>query len=243
MNVPGLLVSVRDGAEVEEALLGGADLIDVKDPGEGSLGKASDETIRQVLRQVACRRPVSAAFGELTEGQDCSIPGLAFAKWGLAGCSGTENWEARLERRAAACPPGTVLVSVAYADWRCAAAPSLSEVCAHALRKPGGVLLIDTHCKNAAGSVPDRPAHLLDWVTEAELEDVSTRCRQAGVKVALAGSLGEEEIRRLMPLGPDWFAVRRAACEDGRNGRVVADRVRRLACLVRGFNPTKRTAG
>lgn len=242
MNVPGLLVSVRDAAEAEEALLGGADLIDVKDPAQGSLGKASDDAIRRILHQVACRRPVSAAFGELAEGHFCSIPGLAFAKWGLAGLAGQVGWEACLERRAAACPPGTLVVSVAYADWRCAQAPSLAEVCLQALRKPGGVLLIDTHCKNAAGSVPDRPAHLLDWVTVEEIEEVVHRCRQGRVRVALAGSLGEDEISRLLPLGPDWIAVRRAACQDGREGRVAADRVRRLAHLVRGVISTSRHA-
>ena len=37
---PGLLVSVRSGAEAEAALAGGADLIDVKEPTRGALGRA-----------------------------------------------------------------------------------------------------------------------------------------------------------------------------------------------------------
>ena len=38
-------------------------------------------------------------------------------------------------------------------------------------------------------------------------------CRDAGVTIALAGSLGRSLIRTLKPTAPDWFAVRGAACE------------------------------
>jgi uncharacterized protein (UPF0264 family) len=41
----GLLVSVRDAAEAADALAGGADLIDVKEPNAGSLGAAGHPTL------------------------------------------------------------------------------------------------------------------------------------------------------------------------------------------------------
>src|SRR3954468_1178551 len=82
----GLLVSVRSPAEAEDALRGGAALIDVKEPACGSLGRASDQTIAEVLRQVAGRRPVSAACGELKDNLPLfPAPGLRYVKWGLAG--------------------------------------------------------------------------------------------------------------------------------------------------------------
>src|SRR5437763_1899892 len=52
------------------------------------------------------------------------------------------------------------------------------------------------------------------------------------VSAALAGSLDEPAIRRLAPLGPDWFAVRGAACVGGRGGTVCADRVRRMKAVI-----------
>jgi uncharacterized protein (UPF0264 family) len=53
------------------------------------------------------------------------------------------------------------------------------------------------------------------------------------VRVALAGSLGEPEIRTLLPARPDWFAVRGAACMAGdRHGTIAAEQVRRLADLI-----------
>src|SRR4051812_39902678 len=84
--MPGLLVSVRSPQEALAALAGGADIIDVKEPANGSLGRAEDDVIRAVVDVVAGRRPVSAAMGELVEESACSIAGLNFLKWGLAEC-------------------------------------------------------------------------------------------------------------------------------------------------------------
>ena len=51
----GVLVSVRDAAEAEEALVGGAAVIDVKDPARGSLGAAAPATVAAVARAVGRR--------------------------------------------------------------------------------------------------------------------------------------------------------------------------------------------
>src|SRR5690554_1200212 len=50
---PRLLVSVRSPEEAEAALVGGADLIDVKEPAAGSLGRAADAVIEAVIGCVA----------------------------------------------------------------------------------------------------------------------------------------------------------------------------------------------
>src|SRR5437660_1345426 len=88
-----LLVSVRSVAEAEAALAGGAALIDVKEPARGALGRADDDVIAAVVRFVAGRCPVSAALGELRESvPPFAGPGLAYAKWGLAGCGADPRW-------------------------------------------------------------------------------------------------------------------------------------------------------
>jgi uncharacterized protein (UPF0264 family) len=287
---PGLLVSVRSVAEAHAALAGGASLIDVKEPLHGSLGRAPADVITGVVTTVAGRRPVSAALGELLEELGETIPpGLAFVKWGLAGCGQDREWRARLVRRqcdihgmsmgarsaseerpslalralidplatreagpdaarvsqsdsggtSCTCPktPGKLeilpaqTVTVAYADWQCARAPSVEEVAAFALTQPGGVLLVDTHCKDA----PNRggsPPTLLDWLSRADIESLCERCRAGKVCVALAGSLGPKEISELLPAQPDWFAVRGAACEAGRYGEISTERVRMLVQLI-----------
>src|SRR4029077_9754602 len=77
----GLLVSVRSAAEAREALSGGADVIDVKDPSHGPLGMARQGVIDEVLSVVAGKVHVSAALGELIEWRPQPIPaGIQFVK-------------------------------------------------------------------------------------------------------------------------------------------------------------------
>jgi uncharacterized protein (UPF0264 family) len=75
-----------------------------------------------------------------------------------------------------------------------------------------------------------------------ELERICRACRDAGVRVALAGSLGVAEVEALRPLNPDWFAVRGAVCRGGRAGAINSGAVRRLAeaaaCGLALRNPT-----
>ncbi|MFO0965607.1 MAG: (5-formylfuran-3-yl)methyl phosphate synthase [Gemmataceae bacterium] len=235
-----LLVSVRAVAEAQAALAGGAHLIDIKEPANGALGKADDATIQAILRDVAGRTPVSAALGEWHEGHLPPDADLAFVKWGCANAARRiDAWRLFLDSRIALRRPRCV--HVAYADWQCAQAPPLDEVVAHAVRAPGAILLIDTHCKEAKGAA--RRPTLLDWLSEEDVYSLCRRCRAAGVRIALAGSLGLPEIERLRPARPDWFAVRGAACDGGRDGCVTAARVRMLVARIRGGVPDAAPAG
>jgi uncharacterized protein (UPF0264 family) len=223
-----LLVSVRSVEEAAAALEGGAGLIDVKEPSRGSLGRADDERIRQIVHFIKGRRPVSAACGELRE-TDFAPPcirGLNFIKWGLAGLGGETPWRDALARAAGglhstSCRP----VVAAYADWRRAKAPRPEEVCTFACEQHWGAFLLDTWQKDGRT--------LLDFLTPPEVADLAQRCRAAGVRVALAGSLGVPQIAALRVAGPDWFAVRGAACRGGdRDAAVDAAAVRQLADLL-----------
>lgn len=234
-----LLVSVRSAREAEAALRGGAALIDVKEPAHGSLGRASDSVIADVVRVVAGRRPVSAAMGELLD-----VPGkvwppddmpLTFVKWGLAGYAGrgAAAWRSELglalrglTERQLHCHP----VAVAYADWRRAGAPKPEEVCGFAIENETEALLIDTWMKD--GST------LLDWLSLQQVERLHERCRTASLAIALAGSLGPAEIRMLLPLRPDWIAVRGAVCQGRqRSATVDENKVRQLVVQIKLHEP------
>jgi uncharacterized protein (UPF0264 family) len=229
---PGLLVSVRSVEEAEAALAGGADLIDVKEPSRGSLGRADDETIAAVVRAVGGRRPVSAALGELCDNPaPCAVSELAYIKWGLAGLGpyGTPRLESLLAAHQSS-NPGCRCVLVAYADWLRADAPQPETVGKLAVRLGADGLLLDSFCKDGRT--------LLDWLTVEEIEQLCCGCRRNGLKIALAGSLGRKEIVRLRTFKPDWFAVRGAACRDGsREGPIAAENVRRLIELLVPVKP------
>ena len=237
-----LLVSVRSAMEAEAARRGGAALIDVKEPAHGSLGRATDRAIADVVRVMAGRRPVSAALGELLATLGDVWPPddmpLTFVKWGLAGYggSGAAVWRSKLllavrglEERQPSCRA----VAVAYADWQRARAPMPEEICDFAIEHSTGAFLIDTWLKD--GST------LLDWLSLHEIEYLQERCHVAGVPMALAGSLGPAQIRTLLPLRPDWIAVRGAACRGNQRGAPVDEgEVRRLAELLETACPQRR---
>jgi (5-formylfuran-3-yl)methyl phosphate synthase len=214
-----LLVSVRNAVEADAALAGGAALIDVKEPDRGALGRAEDSVITDVVRAVQRRCPVSAALGELRDANAAPAPpGLAFVKWGLAGAAQTD-WRGALQQRQKAAGPQVVIVG--YADWQCALAPPVDEVVAYACSKANNILLIDTCCKDPARLSLRRRPTLLDWMHIEEAVAICRQCRSAGVRVALAGSLGIDEIAKLLPAEPDWFAVRGAVCQEGLRGAAV----------------------
>jgi uncharacterized protein (UPF0264 family) len=235
---PQLLVSVRSASEAAAARGGGAHVIDVKEPLHGSLGRASDAVITEVLDCVAGRRPVSAAMGELVNPEGAQLylrPGLAFAKWGLSALGQVQDWPRRLEemgRRVREVTPSCRPVTVAYVDCQLAGAPSVEAVLTFALRQPGGILLLDTFQKASSRDSGMAPT-LLDLLPLRQLAEMCAECRDAGVRVALAGSLRADHFRDLRAARPDWFAVRGAACDDNRRDAAVsASRVRALLELL-----------
>jgi uncharacterized protein (UPF0264 family) len=221
------LVSVRSALEAEEALAGGADLIDVKEPARGALGRADDATLLAIAEHVAGRRPTSAALGELRDFDGVLPPGVDFVKAGPAQLT-TSEWRSRIDplRRIASWR----VVIVAYADWQCAQAPALDTIVDDAVAVGNCIVLIDTHCKDTF--VAGRRATLLDWLPLDVLAELIARIHDASSRIAVAGSLGPAEIAQIAPLGPDWIAVRGAACDEGRTGSINRRRVRELARLV-----------
>lgn len=232
-----LLVSVVSAQEALEAIRGGADLIDVKNPAEGPLGAPEPRTAGEILRAVARRKPVSLALGEYP-GRSSSA---AWAALGAAGVGpdylkiGFPGWveKREIERtlklvvRAVAELGGERIprvVAVGYADtmdgrWGLADLPVLA-------REAGAAgCLIDTWDKGG----PPLPLA----AKAAELEAFVDACRSNGLISGLAGKLGEEDLIEVASLGPTVIGVRSAACTGDRvNGYVTAERVRRLRRLL-----------
>ena len=213
---------MRNAEEARIALENGASLIDVKEPSRGALGRADDAEIEAVLEVVGGRLPVSAALGEMAD--EAILPAcaerLAFVKRGLAGMAGAPWVERMCGHRAVPC---------AYADWKRANAPRVEKVIDAACRRQGAALLIDTWEKDGTT--------LLDWISRESLARIAAQCREAGLRLALAGSLSGEALAAACAAGPDWVAVRGAVCEGGRGGTVRAARVRAVSAACRAQDP------
>ena len=220
-----LLVSVRDASEAAEAVGGGADLVDVKEPGRGSLGAADSDVWAAVRRVVGGQRPLSVALGELLDDpivQNApSSHGYQFAKIGLAGCADCRDWPARWSAALRVFPDGVAAVAVVYADAKVAKAPPPFDVLGCAIDIRCRAMLVDTYAKAAGG--------LFESISSDVLSGLVERARRQGLLVVLGGSLDERSLARALEFAPDFVAVRQAVCRGGRRGSLDRLLVRRLA--------------
>lgn len=205
-----LLVSVRNPAEARDAVSGGADIIDIKEPSRGPLGMADANTIADIADAVAHQTPTSAALGELTDGSH-GMDGVDYFKVGLA--HAPQNWRDKLiafDR--------SRFVAVAYADHQRVAAPDPHAVLQWAIDHRCAAFLIDTAIKDGS--------NLFDHLEPAPLVEAALA---ANLTIALAGSLRGQSFARAAALNPTIIAVRGAACaHHNRTNTIDSQKVRAL---------------
>lgn len=215
---PQLLVSVRSVEEAVQALAGGADILDIKEPSRGSLGMASVEMIADIGAMSAVTEAgvaVSAALGELDEWRGAlDLPplpwGLRFAKLGLSRCGDRSDWvsewvEIRREFQQHAASRIN-WVAVAYADHIDAAAPAVEQVLHAAIETDCAGLLIDTWTKDGRT--------LVDSLQHDELARIADQCHQAGLFLALAGRISHTVLPQIAAIPAEIIAIRSAACRN-----------------------------
>lgn len=227
----GLLVSVRDATEALAAVRGGASLIDVKEPRHGSLGAATPEIWREVRLAVPLDISCSAALGELQDVSpeqiaNCrgSLAGYQFAKLGLSSCGTVPDWREHWRAVLRELPPEVNAVAVIYADWQRAQAPPPDEILRAAVEDACSAILLDTFDKTGGP--------ISAYLSEKELSQILCNARAAGLATVLAGSLNSELARKLLPLAPDYVAVRGAVCRAGRVGTVEESLVASFAEIL-----------
>ena len=226
----GLLVSVRSADEVEAALSGGADLIDVKEPTKGPLGMAEAEVVAAVVTKVKKRVPVSAALGEwspeaITVAHWHLELKLDYVKWGLANYTPTPGWGEDILDTRRELPAGMEMVAVAYADWERAKSVPPAEIVKFAKRFRFKAFLLDTWNKDGKT--------LLDFLKPAAIAELLESVGRVGIKSAIGGSLRPEQVKQLKGVEPDWYAVRASACAGGkRDGAIDTARVKKWKAAI-----------
>jgi len=228
----GLLVSVRSADEARTALLGGADIIDVKEPHYGSLGAASAEVWKEVAAVVADEALLSVALGELSDFdtvQPDQLPANThYAKIGLAGCGEESDWPERWQQAWACLPAHVERVAVCYVDQQEAEAPDWQQILQQAVKAGCKCLLLDTFDKRAG--------NLFRHWSERQLADVVVQAAAEGLFVVAGGSIQGQHQPILAATGVRLMAVRGAVCRGARTGPLEADLVKQLraVCDVSG---------
>ena len=229
-----LLISVRTPSETATALAGGADIIDAKEPANGALGPVTPDILMAIDHSVPTDRPLSVALGDARSvaGVWAAMSALplrlrrrAYVKIGLAGVGAGPEARTLLAAAADAAashPAAPRLIPVVYAEK--GGERLAREIRAEAARVGAAGVLVDTARTDGRT--------LLDWWPEARLSEWVRAVRGDGLQVALAGSLGLAELKRVVVLEPDVVGVRGAACAGGRSGPIEAARVRALRRVI-----------
>jgi (5-formylfuran-3-yl)methyl phosphate synthase len=213
-----LLVSVIDEAEARLAVAGGVDVVDVKNPAEGSLGAPAPGVVARVRDVLPAGLPLSVAIGDLPAlpgtaalaALGAARSGAAYVKVGLWGASTLDDAVAVLRAARDAVDGEAAVVAVTYADGeRVPSRPLPPRDLVRAARAAGvGGCLLDTSVKDGRG--------LLSWLDAGALAAIVADAHAAGLEIALAGELRAEDLPAIRATGADVAGVRSAACRDGR---------------------------
>ncbi len=228
-----LLVSPTDEKEALEAIAGGAHIIDVKNPKEGTLGASFPWVIKKIRAITPKNIEISCAIGDLPNlPGTASLAALGAATLGVsyikAGLYGVKNKDEAIKlmqniTKAVKAFDGSIkLVATGYADAELIGAvnPLLIPSIAHA--SECDVAMIDTAVKDGKS--------LLDFLSLHKLKAFVDEAHNFNLKVALAGSLKKEHLHLLYKLGTDIVGIRGAACTGGdrHGGHITRQRVHDL---------------
>jgi uncharacterized protein (UPF0264 family) len=230
-NRPKILVSVRNAVEARVALSFHVDIIDIKEPTHGPLGKAENQTIEDVLQSLSPNPPpLSLALGELSEDSWLVVSELlrsplmeqvSYVKFGLAGCATSclaNDWPKLWLKRLALLPTNVEPVAVAYADHTMCGAPAVGEVIHQSVCCGCRYLLLDTYTKTEGD--------IFQMIGENGVKSAARLARNFNIQFALAGSIQPTNLATALNCGPDIIAIRGAACRaNDRNATICAEKL------------------
>lgn len=222
-----LLASVSSLTEAKLVLAKQVDILDLKDPLSGSLGRLSTATIEEIVAWVNQRCPISATIGDLPMKPDLigqAVEQMAetkveFIKIGIeSNKAGTDVIKAL-----ASLTDDCLLVAVLFADQR----PNLDIL--DNLKQAGFAgAMLDTFAKNVGA--------LTDIYATEEIADFVTQVKSRQMICGLAGSLSARDIPGLLAIQPDYLGFRGALCTEGnRKGELdprAVERIKHAICMA-----------
>ncbi|MGE5637899.1 MAG: (5-formylfuran-3-yl)methyl phosphate synthase [Chloroflexota bacterium] len=233
-----LLISVTDEQEASEAITGGADIIDVKNPKEGALGASFPWIIRQIKEITPGNVEVSCALGDLPNlpgsvslaALGGAMTGVNYIKVGIGAAKTKEDAVFLLQNATKAVQDycSTVkVVAAGYADATRVDSINPSLIPEIADKANADVAMIDTAVKDGSS--------LFTYLNNEQIQTIVADSHNRGLLVALAGSLKKEQIFNVSTLKADIIGVRSAACTNGDrvNGRITEESVRELAGIMK----------
>jgi uncharacterized protein (UPF0264 family) len=226
-----LLVSPMNLEEARVAMAGGADILDVKNPKEGSLGANFPWAIREVVDLAKGKVPVSATIGDLDykpgtaslAALGAAVSGADYIKAGLLGVRTADQAADMLSsivRAVKDFEKRKKVVASAYSDF--GRVGSISPMLLSDVAKSSGadVVMVDTAIKDGRST--------FEFMSEQELSEFISAGQRLGLEVAIAGTIGFEDLDLLKRLNPDIIGVRGIVCGGDRRSSIKSELVSKL---------------
>ncbi len=236
-----LLISPVDEEEAADAIAGGADIIDVKNPREGALGANFPWVIKRIRELTPKNVETSCTIGDvpnLPAAMSLAALGAAttrvdYIKVGLHGTKTKDEAVYLMQNVARAvreCNPSIKVAAVGYADAQRIQAVDPLQIPAVAHEAGVPVVMVDTAVKDGK--------NLFTFLAMSQLREFIDEAHGYGLQVALAGSLTKDCLSTIYSLGADVVGFRGAVCTFGDrvNGRITKPKVRELADIVARLN-------
>lgn len=234
-----LLVSPNTIEGAKQAILGGADIIDCKNPAEGSLGANFPWVISEMRTLVDETSDNGNLEFSATMGDMPHLPGTAslaatglaslgvdYIKIGVYGPKNTSEASALLEnvvKSVRRVKEGVHVVAAAYGDQaRLGTSIPPIKMVKVAAESGCDYVMVDTYIKD--------DKRLVDFMSTEQILDFCNLAHDSGIKVALAGKLRDEDIPFIKSTGCDVIGVRSMVCtnSDRTNGTIDSARVNKL---------------
>ena len=240
-----LLISPKNAKEAVEAIAGGADIIDVKNPSEGALGANYPWVIREIKAVTPKGIELSCTLGEVPNlpgsislaALGAATLGVDYIKVGLYGLKTPQEATFLLQNVCKAAKefnPKIKVVATGYADAKLIGAVNPMLIPEIAKNAQADVAMLDTATKDGK--------NLFDYLTTEQLKKFVDSTHKLGLQAALAGSLRKKDLPIIYGLGADVAGLRGAACtySDRNRGEMKRQLVSELVEVVRQSQLTKR---
>jgi uncharacterized protein (UPF0264 family) len=221
--------------EARAALVGGADILDVKNPREGSLGANFPWAIKAVAELAGGRVPVSATIGDLDykpgtaslAALGAAFSGADYVKAGLLGIKSAEQAGEMLlniVRAVKDYDQKKKVVASAYSDY--SRVGSIPPMLLPAVAESSGadVVMVDTAIKDGRST--------FEFMNEQDLLEFISAGQSLGLEVAIAGTIGFGDLDLLKRINPDIIGVRGIVCGGDRRSSIKPELVKKLKLAI-----------
>jgi uncharacterized protein (UPF0264 family) len=237
-----VLISIVSLEEARIAVEGKADILDIKNPHEGSLGAQFPWVLKEIVNEfkgsgILC----SAALGDLSykpgtaalAAFGTATCGVEYIKAGLLGATNYDeafNMMKSIVRAIRMVNKNAVVVAAGYADYKRFGGVPYKDLVNAAKDSGSDVVMVDTAIKDGK--------NLLDAMNLDQIKEFIDLSHDAGMYVALAGSIKKEHLEDLARLNPDIVGIRGEVCDnEDRKSGISLEKVKEFMACARAINP------